>query len=126
MAFWSTAYLILYWGTTLISDERQVDCNGLLHRGSGTAVSAAIAVGFGGNLLAALGPVVWTIGVVDMGQPFSALTHQVGAAASEVTGRTHLRGIDIGLGEHAPTEEHRNLVRIDLVVFWLCRRGWLS
>ena len=96
-----------------------VDLEALGHRGSGTAVSDAIAMGCGGDRRADLGQVVWTLSVVTMRQPCSALPHPRGAAASEVTGRTPLRGRDLGLWEQAPREAHRNLLRIDLVVFGL-------
>src|SRR5439155_16327526 len=54
-----------------------------------------------------------------MGQKVSAFAPQVGAATSKVAGGTHRRWRDRGLRKQAPTEEHGNLVRIDLVVFGL-------
>ena len=38
-------------------------------------------------------------------------------APEQVAGGPHRGGIDIGLGEHAPTQEHGNFLRIDAVVF---------
>src|SRR5207249_5025913 len=37
----------------------------------------------------------------------------------EVPGRPHLRGRDISLREHAPTEQHGDFLGVDLVVFGL-------
>lgn len=38
-------------------------------------------------------------------------------APEEIAGRPHLGGIDVGLREHAPTQEHRDFLGIDCVVF---------
>ena len=64
-------------------DERQVDLNGLVPSGIGKAFSNAITVSFGGDLLAALGPVVLTLGMVHMRQQCRALAQQLGATAQE-------------------------------------------
>ena len=61
--------------------QGQVDLDALLHGGIDKACSDALAGGFVGALLAALGQVIWTRGIVDMGQQCSALAHQVGAGA---------------------------------------------
>jgi len=41
------------------------------------------------------------------------------AAAQEVPGGPHLLGVDVGHGEHAAPQEHRDLLRVDLVVLGL-------
>jgi len=41
------------------------------------------------------------------------------ASPEEVAGGPHRRGIDIGLREHAPTEQHGDFLGVDLVVFGL-------
>jgi hypothetical protein len=88
----------------------------LWHSGSGQACSDAIAMGLVGDLLAELGPVIWTLGLLDMGQQGSALAHQGGAAASARAGGTHRRRRDRGLGEHAAAQQRGKLVRIARVV----------
>jgi hypothetical protein len=40
-------------------------------------------------------------------------------APEQVSGGTHLSRIDIGLREHAAAEQHRNFVRVDLIVLGL-------
>ena len=35
----------------------------------------------------------------------------------EITGRAHRRGINVGLREHAPTQEYRDVLGINSVVF---------
>jgi hypothetical protein len=94
----------------------QVDGDALGHGGSGTAVGKALPVGFGGDLRADLGPMVLTLGGVDMGQPCSALVQQVGAAASAGTGRTPRRWRDRGLREQATAEHASPRVGIDRLV----------
>jgi hypothetical protein len=103
----------------VVGDEGQVDFAGLLPRWVGNALSDAVSVRLVRDVLAALGQVVWASGMLHMGQQFSALAPQVGAATSEVAGRAHRGGIDLGLGEHAATPQRRNLVGIDRVMFGL-------
>jgi hypothetical protein len=38
-------------------------------------------------------------------------------APEESTGRAPLRGVDVGLWEHASTQEHGDVLSIDFVVF---------
>jgi hypothetical protein len=45
------------------------------------------------------------------------------AAPQQIAGGTHLSRIDIGLGEHAPAQQCRNLLRIDLVIFGFAAVG---
>jgi len=63
--------------------------------------------------------VILTIRLLHMGQQFSALTHQVGTATSEVPGSAPSSGIDIGLWEQAATKQGGYLLGIDRVVFGL-------
>ena len=65
----------------LIGDKRQSDLKSLWHREIGKAFGNALTVGFVSNLLPALGQVVWTSGIMAMGQQCSAFAHQVGATA---------------------------------------------
>ena len=71
---YTTSYLIV------ISDQSQVDCDGLLPRWVSKALSNAVAVGFVGDFLANLGPVVLTIGMLHMRSKCSAFAPQMGAA----------------------------------------------
>jgi hypothetical protein len=38
-------------------------------------------------------------------------------APEEITSRPHLRGLDVGLWGHPPTQEHGDFLGIDFVVF---------
>lgn len=51
-----------------------------------------------------------------MSQQFRAFSHQVDAAAHQVTGSSHLSGIDIDLGKHAAAYQSGDFVRVDLVI----------
>ena len=44
------------------------------------------------------------------------LPDQVQTSAQQVPCGSHRRGIDVGLGQHPAPEQHRDLVRVDLVV----------
>jgi hypothetical protein len=90
-----------------------------LHRRLGKAFGHPVAIGLVGNLLADLGQIVLAIGILHMGQEFSAFAHQVGAAPQQITGGAHRSRIDIGLWEQTASQQGGNLLRIDLVVFGL-------
>ena len=100
----------------VLGAEGAGDGDALVPSGLGPAVGDAITVRFGGALLADLGPVVLTLGRVDMGQKLRALAQQGGAAAAEGTGGAPRRRRDPGLGEHASAQQRGNLGRIDRVV----------
>jgi hypothetical protein len=55
--------------------------------------------------------------MLDMGSELSTCAHAMDAASQQVAGGPHLGRIARGLGEHAPAQQHRNLMGIDLVVF---------
>jgi hypothetical protein len=61
-------------------DQGSGDCDVLWHGGIGTAFSNPIPVGFVRALLADLGQVVVTLGIVHMRQQCSAFAHQRGTA----------------------------------------------
>jgi len=81
-------------------DEGHVDFKGLADAGSGEMFFAARTVGFVGKLLADLGEMVLTVGMLDVGQKFRSFPSPVTAAAQEIPGGPHLGGIDIGLRQH--------------------------
>jgi len=54
-----------------------------------------------------------------MGQQLRPFAHQMHPAPEQITGGPHGSGIDIGLGQHTPSEQHRNLMRVDPIVFGL-------
>jgi len=101
----------------VVPQQGQSHLDAFLHRRSGAPLRDANTVGLLGNLLTKRGQVVLAVGVLDMGQSLGALAHQAYPAPEEITGRTHLSGRDVGLREHAPTQEHRDFLRIDTVVF---------
>jgi hypothetical protein len=77
-------------------DQPEVDGGVLVHRGLGKALGHAVTVSFGGDLLANLRPMVLAGGRLDMGQELGSFAHELGPAAQEGTGGTHLRGIAVG------------------------------
>jgi hypothetical protein len=79
----------------------------------------AVAVGLIGHLFPDLRQVVLTVGVLDVGQEFGSLPREIQAAPKQIPGGAPLGRIHIGLGEHPAAQQHRNLVRIDLVVLGL-------
>lgn len=101
----------------VVIDQREVDCDALLHGRIGKAFGYALPVGLVGELFADLGQVVLAVGLLAVGSPRCARAPQVHSAPEQVPGRPHRRGIDIGWREHPAAAQHSNLVRIDLVVF---------
>jgi hypothetical protein len=63
--------------TSIVVHQRQVHCNPLLHRGIGTPLGDAVAVGLLGHLLANRGQVVLAVGVLDMGESLRSCAHEV-------------------------------------------------
>jgi hypothetical protein len=103
----------------VVADQGQGDLEALWHRRRRKARGDAVPVGFGGDVLAHLGEVVWALSVVDRGQECGPCAHQRHVTSSEVTGGPHLGGRDGGVREQAAAEHHRNLLGIDLVMFGL-------
>lgn len=62
---------------------------------------------------------ILAVGLWDMSQQRRAFAHERHPAPQEVTGRPHLRGIDVGLGPHPAAEEPRNLLGSDCIVLGL-------
>ena len=55
--------------------------------------------------------------VLDVGKEFSALAHEVHPPPQEIAGSAHARGIHVGHGDQAATEEGGDLVGVDPIVF---------
>jgi hypothetical protein len=62
----------------VVGDEPEVACDGLVHGGIVKALGHAVTVGFGGDLLANLRPIVLAVGLLDMGQARRSFAHQGG------------------------------------------------
>jgi hypothetical protein len=97
-------------------EQRQVDLDALLDGGIGEAFRDPLPVGLVGELLADFGQLVLTVGILDMSQQGRALAHERHPTPQQVPGGPHLGRINVRLGEHPPTEQHRSLVGIDCVV----------
>lgn len=100
----------------VVVKQREVDGEALWHRGIGKPLADAVAVGLIGHLLAYRGPVVLAVGRRDRGSSLCSFAPEVSPAPEEITGRAPLRGGDVGLWEHAPTQEHGDFLGIDFVV----------
>jgi hypothetical protein len=59
------------------------------------------------------------VGVLDVRQQLRPFPGEIHPTPEQVTGRPHGGGIDVGLREHPPAEQHGNLVGVDLIVFGL-------
>ena len=101
----------------IVPKPRQVHFHALLPGGISAALGDTVAVRLVGQRLPNRGPVVLAVGVLDMGESRGTLAHAVHPAPEEIAGRPHLGGIDVGLREHAPTQEHHDFLGIDFVVF---------
>lgn len=88
----------------ILGEQCEGACHSFLASWSIEPLGDAVPIGFIGDLLADLGPVVLAVGMLDMRQEFRAFAHQGRAAAQHITGRAHRCRIDIGLGQHAAAE----------------------
>ena len=57
--------------------------------------------------------------VADVGEELASLAHEEEPTPEQITRSAHPARIDVGLGETAATQHHRELVRVDLVVLGL-------
>src|SRR5215813_11621725 len=101
----------------IMVDQGEVHLDALLHCRIRKVLGDLGTVGFIRNLLANRRQVVLAIDVLPMRQQLRPLARQMYPAPEQITGRAHLCRRDIRLWEHAPTQEHRNFLRIDAVVF---------
>ena len=74
------------------------------------------AIGFVGDVLLKRREVVLAGGVLDVGEEFGPLAHEVHAPPEEIAGGAHVRGIDVGHGDHAAAEKGGDLEGVDPVV----------
>ena len=95
---------------------REVDCETLVHRGSGTPLRDPSPMALIGKRLADRGPVVLAGRLLDVGQQRGALASPGHPAPQQVPGRAPLGGIDRGLWEPAAAAPHRHLVGVDPIV----------
>jgi hypothetical protein len=65
-------------------EQLKIDLDAFANRGIREAVGDSIAVCLEGDLLLELGQVVLTVGVLDVGEEFGALSHEVVSAAQEI------------------------------------------
>jgi hypothetical protein len=103
----------------VVGNERQITCNTLVDGGIGKALGTPLAVGFVGDLFANGRQVILAVGILHVREELGPFVCQMQAAPKQGTGGAHVGGRDIGLREHAATEQGGNLWRIDLVVFGL-------
>jgi hypothetical protein len=103
----------------VVGDEGEIDCNALWYRWRSEALGNPVAVGFLGDFFADGRQIVLTVRIVHVCQKCTAFACQVHASAQQITGRAPLSGVHIGLREQATTHKHRNVMRVDLVVFRL-------
>ena len=100
----------------VVVNESHVQCDGLAHAGLGEVFLHSLAIALVRQLLAELGEVVLAVGILHVGQELRPLAHPMTATAEQIAGRAHLRRIDVGHQQHAPAQQHGNLVGVTLVV----------
>jgi hypothetical protein len=101
----------------VVGDEGEIDFNAFLDRRIGKALGDPVAVSFLGDFLADGRQIVLTVGILHVCQEFTAFACQVHTSAQQVTGGAHLRGIDIGLWEHATAQQDGDFMDVDRIVF---------
>jgi len=103
----------------VVAKQGEVHFDALVHGGLGTPLGHAVAGGLRGKFFPNRGPVVLTVGVLDVGQERGPFPREAQAAPEQIPGGAPLGRRHLGLGEHPATQEHRHLVRIDRVVLGL-------
>src|SRR3990170_4186538 len=100
-------------------EQGDVDGNALLHSGIREVLHQSLPVGRAGDPLLEGWQVVWVDRVLDVGEQLTSLANQVKPTPKEISGRPHLSRVDVGLGQHASPQQHRDLLGVDLVALGL-------
>jgi hypothetical protein len=95
------------------ADQCQVHCQAFRDRSVGKPLRDARAVGFVGQLFPDLRQGVLAVRLLDVAEQLRPLPGEVHAASEQVAGGAPLRGIDIGLWEHAAAEQYGDRVGVD-------------
>jgi hypothetical protein len=110
----------------VVINEGHSQLNGFAHAGLRKVLFDAFPIGCVGQLLANLGEVVLTVGVLDMGQEFRPLAHQMTTAAEQIASRPHRGRVNVGHGKHPAAQPHGDLVGVNLVVLGLAATNRLQ
>jgi hypothetical protein len=103
----------------VLVDERESDCETLVHSRLSKALGDSITVGLIGNLFADRRQLILAVGVLDVCQELGPLACQMHPAPEPVAGRPPGGRRDIGLRAHPTAPQHGNVVCIDRVVVGL-------
>ena len=99
-----------------VPDARQVHCETLLDRRIRQPLGDAIPMGLGRDGFPKAGQVVLAVRMLHVREECGPFAHERHATSEHVTGRPHGRGINLGLREQAPTEQHHNVLGVDCAV----------
>jgi len=98
-------------------DHLQVDGHALLYGRVVEPLDDAFTVLGFGNASQGVREIILASGVLDMSKELGPFSHEVIPSSQEIPSGAHLCGIDIGLREHAATEQGSDLKGVDLIVF---------
>jgi hypothetical protein len=59
------------------------------------------------------------VGHLDVREELASLAHQVEPSSKQIPRGSHPRRVDVGLGQHSASQQHGDLVGVDLVVLGL-------
>ena len=94
----------------VIAAEREIHFDTLVHSRISKAFGDPITVGFVGNLFADRRQIILAVGLLDVCQALGPCACQLHPAPEQVAGRPHGSRIDIGLREHTPAKQRRNVL----------------
>ena len=100
-----------------VVDELEIGFDVLSDDGIGELLCDAFSVDFVGDLFAELGEVTLAVGVLDVREEVGPLSHEIIAAAEQITSSAHFGRIDVSLGDHAGTQEGGDFTGVDAIVF---------
>jgi hypothetical protein len=100
----------------ILVDQGEVPLAAGWDRGSGTARGDPGAVGLVGERFADVGQGIRASGLLAGRQQRRPVAHEMPPTSEQVSRGSHGSGIDVGVGQHAPAQEHGHLVGIDWVV----------
>jgi len=98
-------------------DELEIGLDAPSNVGVNELTGNAFPVDLVGDLFTELGEIALAIGVLDVGEEIGTFPCEVIATPQEIPCGAHGGWVDVGLGQHAGSEEPGDLTGIDSVVF---------
>jgi len=101
----------------VVIDEIEIGLDASTNDRVGKLLCDTLSMDLVGDLFAELGKVALAVGVLDVGEEISTLSHQVVTTPEQITSSTHSSGIDVRLRDHSSTKQSCDFAGVDFIIF---------